>query len=124
MAQTAVTVATEFPHGAARFLGTLRRNNRKDWFDKHRNEYEEVVLEPAKEFVIDLGTKLRKLRPHLRVDQPHLVVVRVADGRHAGALGGPGRVQLAVEAEPLARVRDLQACAVSLADERFLLGLP
>ena len=23
-----------FPHDAARFLGALRRNNRKDWFDE------------------------------------------------------------------------------------------
>ncbi len=57
-----------FPHGAARFLGTLRRNNRKDWFDAHRDEYVELVLEPAKEFVIDLGAQLRGLRPHLQVD--------------------------------------------------------
>ena len=57
-----------FPYGAARFLAALRRNNRKDWFDAHRAEYEEHVLEPAKEFVIELGSKLRKLRPHLQVD--------------------------------------------------------
>ena len=57
-----------FPHGAARFLGQLRRNNRKDWFDVHREEYERLVLEPAKEFVIELGAGLRKLRPKLQVD--------------------------------------------------------
>jgi uncharacterized protein (TIGR02453 family) len=61
-------VATEFPHGAARFLGALRRNNRKEWFDKHRGEYETLVLEPAKEFLLELGEPLRKLRPRLRVD--------------------------------------------------------
>ena len=68
MAHTAVTVATEFPHGAARFLGSLSRNNRRAWFDKHRDEYEELVLEPAKEFVIDLGAKLQRLRPRVQVD--------------------------------------------------------
>ena len=57
-----------FPLGAARFLGALRRNNRKDWFDKHRTDYEEDVLDPAKEFVIDLGARLRTLRPRLRID--------------------------------------------------------
>src|SRR5436309_1020291 len=35
-----------FPHGAARFLGALGRNNRKDWFDQHRSDYEERL--PAK----------------------------------------------------------------------------
>ena len=58
----------EFPHGAARFLGALRRNNRKDWFDEHRSQYDEEVLQPAKDFVIDLGAKLRTLRPKLQVD--------------------------------------------------------
>src|SRR6267143_148391 len=57
-----------FPLGAARFLGALRRNNRKDWFDKHRGDYEENVLEPAREFVIDLGARLRTLRPRLQID--------------------------------------------------------
>ena len=57
-----------FPHGAARFLGALRRNNRKEWFDDHRADYDEQLLEPAREFVIDLGAKLRTLRPKLVVD--------------------------------------------------------
>jgi len=57
-----------FPLEAARFLGALRRNNRKDWFDKHRTDYQEDVLEPAKEFVIDLGGRLRTLRPRVRID--------------------------------------------------------
>lgn len=57
-----------FPHRAARFLGTLSRNNRKDWFDKHRAEYDDAVLQPAREFVIELGAKLRTLRPRLRID--------------------------------------------------------
>ena len=57
-----------FPHGAARFLGALKRNNRKEWFDEHRNEYEEQVLEPSREFVIEFGSKLRRLRPRLQVD--------------------------------------------------------
>ena len=67
-AKMAETKNDAFPHGAARFLGQLRRNNRKDWFDVHREEYERLVLEPAKEFVIELGTGLRKLRPKLQVD--------------------------------------------------------
>src|SRR5439155_235997 len=59
-AKMAETKNDAFPHGAARFLGQLRRNNRKDWFDVHREEYERFVLE--------LGAGLRKLRPKLQVD--------------------------------------------------------
>lgn len=61
-------MAQAFPRGAARFLGALGRNNRKDWFDAHRDEYDELVLGASKEFVIELGTKLRTLRPRLQVD--------------------------------------------------------
>ena len=57
-----------FPHDAARFLRALRRNNRKEWFDRHRSEYDDDVLHPAKEFLIDLGAKLRTLRPKLQID--------------------------------------------------------
>jgi uncharacterized protein (TIGR02453 family) len=57
-----------FPHGAARFLGALRRNNRKEWFDDHRSGYDEEVLQPAREFVLELGAKLRTLRPKLQID--------------------------------------------------------
>ena len=57
-----------FPQGATRFLAAVSRNNRKEWFDKHRAEYEADVLEPARDFVIELGSKLRKLRPKLQVD--------------------------------------------------------
>jgi uncharacterized protein (TIGR02453 family) len=58
----------DFPQSAARFLASLKRNNRKEWFDEHRSDYEEQLLEPAREFVVELGSKLRKLRPHLHVD--------------------------------------------------------
>jgi len=57
-----------FPHDAARFLGALRRNNSKDWFDEHRSDYEDDLLQPAREFVIDLGAKLRTLRPKVQID--------------------------------------------------------
>lgn len=61
-------MSQSFPHGAARFLGTLRRNNNKPWFDRHRDAYERDVLEPSREFVVDLGAKLKKLRPKLQID--------------------------------------------------------
>src|SRR6266702_8561977 len=41
------------------------------------------------------------------VDQAKLVVVRVANGGHAVAVGGPGRVDRDVQAEAFGRVRNL-----------------
>ncbi len=38
-------------------------NNRKEWFDEHRDDYERYVLEPAKAFVEEMGVMLRTLSP-------------------------------------------------------------
>ena len=39
------------------FFRRLKRNNTKEWFDKHREEYDRFVLEPAKAFVVAMGVK-------------------------------------------------------------------
>jgi len=45
------------------FLQRLKRNNRKAWFDSHKQEYEQFVLEPAQAFVATLGKLIRRERP-------------------------------------------------------------
>jgi uncharacterized protein (TIGR02453 family) len=44
------------------FFRKLKRNNNKEWFDKHRGEYDRFVLEPAKAFVVSMGEKFHKER--------------------------------------------------------------
>lgn len=39
------------------FFRKLERDNTKVWFDRHREEYERFVLEPAKAFVSAMGEK-------------------------------------------------------------------
>ena len=41
----------------------MKKNNTRDWFEKHRSDYDEFVLHPAREFVIEMGKKLRKIAP-------------------------------------------------------------
>ena len=41
-----------FPPETIRFLRELRVNNRKDWFDVHRSDYEAFWVAPAKAFVV------------------------------------------------------------------------
>jgi len=41
----------------------LKKNNSKQWFEKHHNEYEEFMLVPAREFVVEMGERLRKIAP-------------------------------------------------------------
>jgi uncharacterized protein (TIGR02453 family) len=54
-----------FPHCAADFLSKLTKNNNKEWFESHREDYKTMFLEPAQEFVIEMGTKLQTIRPNI-----------------------------------------------------------
>jgi uncharacterized protein (TIGR02453 family) len=57
-----------FDRGALEFLSGLRENNTRDWFQAHRAEYEELVLEPARDFVVALGEELRPAVPDVSAD--------------------------------------------------------
>jgi uncharacterized protein (TIGR02453 family) len=52
-----------FPREYISFFNQLQKNNSKQWFEKHRAEYDEFVLHPARQFVIEMGEKLRKIAP-------------------------------------------------------------
>ncbi|MGB5751152.1 MAG: DUF2461 domain-containing protein [Desulfobacterales bacterium] len=47
------------------FFNQLGKNNSKEWFEKHREGYDEFVLHPAREFVVAMGEKLRKIAPEV-----------------------------------------------------------
>jgi uncharacterized protein (TIGR02453 family) len=57
-----------FPPETLRFLRELRSNNRKDWFDAHRADYEEFWVTPAKAFVVAAGEMLAELAPGIRAE--------------------------------------------------------
>lgn len=53
------------------FLRDLKRNNRRDWFQRNKRRYEEEVLEPALHFISDFGPRLHRISPHfLAVPRP------------------------------------------------------
>ena len=54
-----------FPRQYFAFYNQLEKNNSKEWFMKHREDYDEFVLHPAREFVIAMGKKLRKIAPEV-----------------------------------------------------------
>lgn len=56
---------SNFPKCAADFLSKLSRNNNREWFESHRDEYKTMLLEPAQEFVIGMGSKLQTIRPNI-----------------------------------------------------------
>lgn len=54
-----------FPKEYFSFFNKLKQNNSKEWFEKHRGEYDEFVMHPAREFVTEMGEKLRKIAPEI-----------------------------------------------------------
>jgi uncharacterized protein (TIGR02453 family) len=51
-----------------RFLARLKRNNHRDWFQAHKDEYETYARQPALRFIEDFGGPLFKITPHLIAD--------------------------------------------------------
>ncbi len=45
------------------FLESIRKNNSKEWFELHRDEYEKYILEPSRAFVEEFGEHLMALEP-------------------------------------------------------------
>jgi uncharacterized protein (TIGR02453 family) len=58
-------VMNNFPFEAVRFLSKLKRNNNREWFESHREEFNNSLFEPAQEFVIVLGELLRTIVPDI-----------------------------------------------------------
>ncbi len=54
-----------FPGEFFSFFDNLNKNNSKEWFEKNRKDYENYVLHPAREFVIEMGKKLRRIAPEI-----------------------------------------------------------
>ena len=52
-----------FSPRTANFLKDLDKNNNRDWFEKHRPDYEEHVMGPAREFVLAMAERLDKFDP-------------------------------------------------------------
>jgi uncharacterized protein (TIGR02453 family) len=50
------------------FFSELAFNNNKPWFDTHRADYDDFVLEPAREFVLAIGDRLKELAPNVMAD--------------------------------------------------------
>ena len=45
------------------FLKAIKKNNNKEWFEAHRSEYEELILNPSRTFVSEMGEHLQALEP-------------------------------------------------------------
>lgn len=57
-----------FPKECLTFYRGLARNNSKQWFEQHRNEFDEQVLGPARQFVEAMGDAFARLSPGIHAD--------------------------------------------------------
>ena len=69
-------MTTFFTPRSLTFLRGLARNNRRDWFEAHRGEYEAALLAPLREFVEEMDVRLARLAPEI-VGDPKRSVFRI-----------------------------------------------
>lgn len=55
-----------FTQSSFKFLSDLSTNNNKQWFDDNRQQYEDVIREPALKFINDIADELVNISPHIR----------------------------------------------------------
>jgi uncharacterized protein (TIGR02453 family) len=47
------------------FFSDLKRNNNKEWFDRHREDFETYVMTPSRAFVVAMGKQLKAISPDI-----------------------------------------------------------
>ena len=52
-----------FPQTTLKYLRKLKKNNAREWFTEHKDEYETDFLLPAQIFVEEIGYELNKVAP-------------------------------------------------------------
>lgn len=52
---------TGFPAETLKFLARLKRNNNRDWFNKHKADYESYFVEPSLAFIEAMAVPLKKI---------------------------------------------------------------
>jgi uncharacterized protein (TIGR02453 family) len=65
-----------FPAETLRFLRALKRNNRREWFEAHRGDYEAYVRQPMTAIVERLAVDLRAFAPEL-IAAPKVSMYRI-----------------------------------------------
>jgi uncharacterized protein (TIGR02453 family) len=59
---------TGFSKKALEFLESIRQNNNKEWFEAHKEEYKQLILNPSRAFVLEMGEHLMALEPTINYE--------------------------------------------------------
>jgi len=54
-----------FPRETLKFLSDLKKNNKREWFQEHKQRYESAFLDPSLSFIEAMQKPLKKLSPFL-----------------------------------------------------------
>jgi len=57
-----------FPQKGIAFLKQLKKNNRRDWYEKHRSDYESFVKLPMQSLIAALGPHIQSFAPEYEVN--------------------------------------------------------
>jgi len=58
-----MTDFTGFPKETVKFLKDLAKNNKRDWFNEHKDDFNSYIIEPARGFVDAMGSRLMEIAP-------------------------------------------------------------
>ena len=61
-----------FPQAGLKFLKSLKRNNNREWFQKHKPEYEESVKVPMLQLIEALAEEFAEFAPEIQVSPKSL----------------------------------------------------
>lgn len=50
------------------FLNSIKKNNNKEWFVSHKSEYETLILNPSRTFVVEMGEHIQALEPSINAE--------------------------------------------------------
>jgi len=66
-----------FPAGALKFLSALKKNNKREWFQPRKEEFEELLHTPLVEFARLVNEMLRKTAPEYAMPEPAKALNRI-----------------------------------------------
>lgn len=67
---------SNFPETGLRFLKRLKRNNNRDWFLTHKQEYEECVRKPMEDLIEALAVEFQRFAPEMQAS-PRVSLYRI-----------------------------------------------
>ena len=88
-----------FPPEAFRFFSRLKRNNNRPWFQKHKQEYEEVVRFPMECLIATIGPRLADVAPDFEF-HPRKSIFRVYRDVRFSKNKAPYKTNIAASFEP------------------------